>query len=54
MKKIFQLLIFLLLTNTGITQKVTGVYKGYMEIDSPKNTINFELTLKEKKGKLYG
>jgi hypothetical protein len=54
MKRIFQLLIFLLLTNTGITQKVTGVYKGYMEIDSPKNTINFELTLKEKKGKLYG
>ena len=32
-------------------QKVVGVYKGFMEVDSPKNTINFELTLKEKKGK---
>jgi hypothetical protein len=25
-----------------------------MEIDSPKNTIHFEITLKEKQGKLYG
>jgi hypothetical protein len=25
-----------------------------MEVDSPKNTINFELTLKEKKGKITG
>lgn len=54
MKKYFIFFVLLLFGNIGFTQKVTGVYKGYMEVDSPKNTINFELTLKEKKGKLYG
>jgi len=50
-------LIFILLTIVGHTlsaQKVAGVYTGTMEVDSPKNTINFELTLKQKKGKIYG
>ena len=35
-------------------QVVTGVYRGQMEVDTPRYTVNFELTLKEKKGKLYG
>ena len=35
-------------------QNVKGMWKGKMEIDSPKNTIHFEITLKEKQGKLYG
>lgn len=30
------------------------MYKGKMEVDSPKYTIDFELTLKEKNGKLMG
>lgn len=30
------------------------MYKGKMEVDSPKYTVDFELTLKEKDGKLYG
>jgi hypothetical protein len=30
------------------------VYKGKMEVDSPRYTVDFELTLKEKDGKLYG
>ena len=53
-KNIFLTLILFSFILTTSAQKVTGVYKGYMEVDSPKNTINFELTLKEKKGKLYG
>ena len=36
------------------TQVVTGVYKGKMMVDSPKYTIDFELTIKEKDGKLIG
>ena len=53
-KNFFLILILFCFILTATAQKVTGVYKGYMEVDSPKNTINFELTLKEKKGKLYG
>ena len=53
-KNIFLTLVLFCFVITVNAQKVTGVYKGYMEVDSPKNTINFELTLKEKKGKLYG
>ncbi|MBY0477948.1 MAG: hypothetical protein K2Q24_09910 [Chitinophagaceae bacterium] len=50
------LLLFLLLaiSLTTSAQVVTGVYKGKMEVDSPKYTVDFELTLKEKDGKLYG
>jgi hypothetical protein len=53
-KNVFLILIFSCFILTASAQKVAGVYKGYMEVDSPKNTINFELTLKEKKGKLFG
>jgi hypothetical protein len=44
----------MILAHASSAQNVAGVYKGTMEVDSPKNTINFELTLKEKKGKIYG
>jgi hypothetical protein len=55
MKKITFLFLFLYAGLFHLqAQKVIGVYKGFMEVDSPKNTINFELTLKEKKGKLTG
>ncbi len=47
-------LLFLLFVSLSQAQVVTGVYKGVMEVDSPRNTVNFELTLKEKKGKLFG
>lgn len=53
-KTLLFILLFSGLFFTTKAQKVAGVYKGYMEVDSPKNTINFELTLKEKKGKLSG
>jgi hypothetical protein len=53
-KYILSILLLFISSQVITAQKVTGVYKGYMEVDSPKNTINFELTLKEKKGKLYG
>ena len=39
---------------SATAQNVKGMWKGKMEIDSPKNTIHFEITLKEKQGKLYG
>ncbi len=56
LQKRFTLFLSVLLMFTFVSkaQVVTGVYTGYMQVDSPKNTINFELTLKEKKGKLYG
>lgn len=44
----------LVISLTTSAQVVTGVYKGKMEVDSPKYTVDFELTLKEKDGKLYG
>ncbi|RXK60705.1 hypothetical protein ESA94_09590 [Lacibacter luteus] len=53
--KNFLVLLFLLLgTFYSHAQVVTGVYKGKMEVDSPKYTVDFELTLKEKDGKLFG
>jgi hypothetical protein len=36
------------------SQVVTGVYKGKMVSDSLKYSVDFELTLKEKNGELYG
>lgn len=55
MKQIFLLMLTLsLMVINGNAQIVTGVYRGNMEVDSPKNTINFELTLKERKGKITG
>jgi hypothetical protein len=54
MKPILYFLCSFFLAHTSNAQTVSGVYKGIMEIDSPKNTINFELTLKEKKGKISG
>ncbi|MBU6157401.1 MAG: hypothetical protein KGP35_00085 [Bacteroidetes bacterium] len=51
------LITLFILTSTVLqteAQKVAGVYKGIMEVDSPKNTINFELTLQQKNGKLTG
>jgi hypothetical protein len=55
MNRIFFLLIaFTCIANFTDAQIVAGVYRGNMEVDSPKNTINFELTLQEKKGKISG
>ena len=50
---LFIVTLSLLFNQTG-AQVVTGVYRGNMEVDSPKNTINFELILKERKGKITG
>lgn len=54
MKNYFLLLLLLIFSLNISAQVVTGVYKGKMEVDSPKYTVDFELTLKEKDGKLYG
>jgi hypothetical protein len=54
MKKLLSFVSLMILIHTSQSQNVAGVYKGTMEVDSPKNTINFELTLKQKKGKIYG
>jgi hypothetical protein len=54
MKNVFLLFICFLFVFTASAQVVTGVYRGKMEVDSPKYTIDFELTLKEKNGKLMG
>ncbi|HMO32731.1 MAG TPA: hypothetical protein PKE07_07020, partial [Lacibacter sp.] len=55
MKKTILLLFLTCLLATGAgAQVVTGVYKGIMEVDSPRYNVNFELTLKEKNGKLFG
>jgi hypothetical protein len=54
MKHLFLLLIAITSLVQTQAQKLSGVYKGIMEVDSPKNTINFELTLQEKNGKLSG
>lgn len=54
MKNVFLLFICFLFVFTASAQVVTGVYRGQMEVDSPKYTIDFELTLKEKNGKLMG
>lgn len=54
MKNILLLFFICVLSLNTSSQVVTGVYKGKMEVDSPKYTVDFELTLKEKDGKLYG
>ena len=54
MKTIFSICCFCLLFNTAKTQIVSGVYRGVMEVDTPKNTISFELSLKQKKDKITG
>lgn len=56
MKKILLLIAFFtaLGYTTASAQVVTGVYRGKMQVDSPRYDINFELTLKERNGKLMG
>jgi len=54
MKNYFLFFLLLILSLNTSAQVVTGVYKGKMEVDSPRYTVDFELTLKEKDGKLYG
>ncbi|HLP36794.1 hypothetical protein [Lacibacter sp.] len=54
MKNFLLLLFFCSLSFFGKTQVVTGVYKGKMVSDSLKYSVDFELTLKEKNGELYG
>jgi hypothetical protein len=54
MKNYLLLLFFCSLSFFGKTQVVTGVYKGKMVSDSLKYSVDFELTLKEKNGELYG
>jgi hypothetical protein len=54
MKNFFLFILLLSLSFNTSAQVVTGVYKGKMEVDSPRYTVDFELTLKEKDGKLYG
>jgi hypothetical protein len=54
MKNLLLLLFFCACSFNVSSQVVTGVYKGKMEVDSPRYTVDFELTLKEKDGKLYG
>lgn len=54
MKNLLLVLLLLVAAFAAKTQVVTGVYKGKMEVDSPKYSIDFELTLKEKSGKLIG
>ncbi|MFN9710429.1 MAG: hypothetical protein ACK55K_03360 [Bacteroidota bacterium] len=54
MKKILSTIVICLFFLKAESQVVSGIYRGLMEVDSPKNTINFELSLKQKKGKIYG
>ncbi len=54
MKNFLLLLFFCSLSFLGKSQVVTGVYKGKMVSDSLKYSVDFELTLKEKNGELYG
>ncbi|QNA44643.1 hypothetical protein [Lacibacter sediminis] len=54
MKNYLLLLFFCSLSLLGKSQVVTGVYKGKMVSDSLKYSVDFELTLKEKNGELYG
>ncbi len=54
MKNFLLFSFFLFLSVTASSQVVTGVYKGQMQSDSLKTPVDFELTLKEKNGKLYG
>lgn len=54
MKNFLLLLFFSSLSIFGQSQVVTGVYRGKMVSDSLKYSVDFELTLKEKNGELYG
>lgn len=54
MKNFLLLVFFCSLSIFGKSQVVTGVYKGKMVSDSLKYSVDFELTLKEKNGELYG
>lgn len=54
MKNYLVILFLLLGIYSANSQVVIGVYRGKMEVDSPKYTVDFELTLKEKDGKLVG
>lgn len=54
MKNFLLLLFFCSLSFLSKSQVVTGVYKGKMVSDSLKYSVDFELTLKEKNGELYG
>ena len=54
MKNYLLLLFFCSLSLISKSQVVTGVYKGKMVSDSLKYSVDFELTLKEKNGELYG
>jgi hypothetical protein len=54
MKNFLLLLLFSLLSFVATSQVVTGVYKGKMVSDSLSYAVDFELTLKEKNGELYG
>ncbi|MEJ8841857.1 hypothetical protein WG954_05630 [Lacibacter sp. H375] len=54
MKNYLLLLFFCSLSFFSKSQVVTGVYKGKMVSDSLKYSVDFELTLKEKNGELYG
>ncbi len=54
MKNFLLFFFFFAITFNVSSQVVTGVYRGKMEVDSPRYTVDFELTLKEKDGKLYG
>lgn len=54
MKNFLLLLILSTISLLGKSQVLTGVYKGKMVSDSLKYSVDFELTLKEKNGELYG
>jgi hypothetical protein len=54
MKNFLLLLFFCSLSIFSQSQVVTGVYRGKMVSDSLKYSVDFELTLKEKNGELYG
>ncbi len=54
MKRILHSFLLFLFFNTAQSQVLSGIYRGVMEVDTPKNTISFELSLKQKKDKITG
>jgi len=54
MKNLFLAFITFLFAFQLQAQNVTGSWKGTMVQDSPRRSINFELAIKEKDGKLFG
>lgn len=54
MKRILHSFFLFLFFNAAQSQVLSGIYRGVMEVDTPKNTINFELSLKQKKDKITG